>query len=525
MDGSRQRTRRFTAAVRLAGGLLSAALACMAASPAVTPTERELPPIVFVSRLPLTGADSGQVPGLGPHGTFAGHGGRLLERASDGRVRELVPAGRLYDVADPSVSEDGARVAFSAREEPRSRWRIWSVERSGGEPRCVTCALGETGEDADPLWWGDTLLFVSTRAGGRSLYDGSPLTQLWALPPNRAPVQLTREPNGVLDPTAAPARDRVWFSRWWFNPWRADSLGLERAATSANDSVNQWQAVSARLARTEHGALALTDMRIALGGALPRRRGMALQPAPIARGGAFAVAARNMGLAPGPGALAVLRYPPPPAAGQRWAGAAIADAPGDTYASNTNLAPPAAVAPAALADGRLLCALDPGGRGEFGLCLVSADGESHQMLADTPGEWELDPAVVPGTARADAKHTASPPIVPAPATDRKATFRYLARDVFAGKGAPARRDAAELHVYRLVSRDSVERIRVVSVPRSGRVDVMLPADQALFEVLVARNGGALATPHGPAQVRGFNSGAPGTTSSCSGCHLGHSAAR
>jgi len=513
------------AAVRRFLLLLAAGLVLTALAIGATPAERPLPPIVFVARRPPTGADSGQVPGLGPHGTFVSHGGRLLERSSDGRVRELVPEGQLYDVADPCVSEDGARVAFSAREAPDSRWRIWSVERKGGEPRCLSCAFGELGDDADPLWWGDTLLFVSTRGGGSALYDGTPLTQLWALPPRSDLVMLTHEPNGVLDPTAAPGRDRVWFSRWWFNPWRADSLGLERAATSATDSVNQWQAVSARLVRREPGVLALTDLRIALGGALPRRRGMALQPAPLGPGGAFAVAARNMGLAPGPGALAILRYPPPRAAGKRWVGAAIADEPGDTYSANTNLAPPAAVAPAPLADGRLLCALDPGGRGEFGLCLVSSDGGTHQMLVDTPGEWELDPAVVPGTTRAGARNTASPPFVPARGTDQVAIFRYLARDVFAGTGAPSRRDDAELRVYRLVSRDSVERIRVVSVPRSGRVDVILPADQALFEVLAVRGRSVLATPHGPAQVRGFNSGAPGTTSSCSGCHLGHSAAR
>jgi hypothetical protein len=57
------------------------------------------------------------------------------------------------------------------------------------------------------------------------------------------------------------------------------------------------------------------------------------------------------------------------------------------------------------------------------------------------------------------------------------------------------------------------------------VSLELPADTPLFEVLVTPGGGALATPHGPAQVLGANSGAPGTTSRCSGCHLGHSARR
>ena len=506
---------RRGALARACGWLLAAGTA-LAAAPAGS-----LPPIVFVSRLPPALADSGQVPGLGPHGTFAGRGGRLLERASDGRVRALIADGRLLDVADPAVSADGARVAFAARETARSRWRIWSVARAGGEPRCETCAPEAAGDDADPLWWGDTLLFVSTRGGGRSLYDGTPLTQLWVLSPGGSPVVLTHEANGVLDPAASPARDRVWFSRWWFNPWRADSSGLDRDGLAAQDSVNQWQAVSAQLTRSPSGALVLTDVRIAAGGALPRRRGMALQPAPLASGGAFAVAAHNMGLAPRPGPLAVLRFPPPPAAGTRWSGAAISDQPGDTYTAGSNLSPPAALAPAPLRDGRLLCALDPGGRGEFGLCVVSADGTSHEMLVDEPGRWELDPVPV-WEARANPRARSAPASSSRPAPG---TFRYLALDVFAGQGAPSRRSDAELRIYRLAGSDSAEYLRSVPVPRSGRVDVQLPADTALFELLARRGGGALGTPHGPAQVRGFNSGAPGSTSRCSGCHLGHSAAR
>jgi hypothetical protein len=71
--------------------------------------------------------------------------------------------------------------------------------------------------------------------------------------------------------------------------------------------------------------------------------------------------------------------------------------------------------------------------------------------------------------------------------------------------------------------DSAAILRRVRVPRSGRVDLKLPAGIPLFEVLAVPGGGAIATPHGPAQVLGANSGAAGTTSRCSGCHLGHSA--
>ena len=264
----------------------------------------ELPPIVFVSRNPLPDSLRGQVPGLGPHGTFAGAGGRLLERGSDGRVRELVPAGRLFDVADPDVSDDGTRVAFSARERAGSPWRIWVVQRSlaqrvGEEPlACVTCdepGGADPGDDADPTWWGDTLIYVSTRGveQARSLYDRTPATQLWVRTPDGRRAIVTHEPNGVLDPVPDQGRTHLLFARWWFNPWHADPAGgVTRATMSAADSVNLWQVVSARLVRGVDGRLRLDDVRLAAGGTVPRRSGMGLQPEPLPQGGIVAVATR-----------------------------------------------------------------------------------------------------------------------------------------------------------------------------------------------------------------------------------------
>ena len=219
-----------------------------------------LPPIVFVSRAPATGADAGQVPGLGPHGTFVRGQGALLERSPDGHVRALVARGRLRDVADPAVSPDGERVAFSGLEAPDARWRIWVVERAGGEPRCVTCDADSAtagGDDADPCWWGDTLVFASTRAGGHALYDGSPVTQLWLVTTGGALSRLTHEPNGALDPCVDARAHRLVFSRWWFNPWvsaRTHGLTRDPAAALAPDSVNMWQLVSAALVRDARGA-------------------------------------------------------------------------------------------------------------------------------------------------------------------------------------------------------------------------------------------------------------------------------
>ena len=65
----------------------------------------------------------------------------------------------------------------------------------------------------------------------------------------------------------------------------------------------------------------------------------------------------------------------------------------------------------------------------------------------------------------------------------------------------------------------------MDVPRNGRVDIMLPADVSLFELLTDATGRVLMSAHGATQVRGFNSGSAGSTARCAGCHLGHSARR
>ena len=508
-------------------------------APGTAPAARspELPPIVFVSRTPLPDSLSGQVPGLGPHGTFAGAGGRLLERDSDGRVRELLPAGRLYDVARPAVSDDGTRVAFAARERADSPWRIWTVARSlavrvGEEPlACATCdeaGAGNDGDDADPTWWGDTLLYVSTRGPeqARSLYDRTPATQLWVRTPDGRRASITHEPNGVLDPVADAGRRRLLFARWWFNPWHPDPAGgVTRATMAADDSVNLWQVVSARLVRGVDGRLRLDDMRLAAGGTLPRRSGMGIQPEPLPGGGIVAVATRNMGLAPRPGTLALVRYGDPPAAGRRLAGAAIGDEKGDTYTEAANLRAPAACAPAALDDGRVVCALDPSGHGDFGLWLLDQRGERVAALADSVGAWELDPAPVPTKPRereepAKPKKDEEREVISQPG--QMSTFRYRNPDVFGSKGDAKRQEGAKLNVYRLDPSGTLLLIKQAPVPRSGRVDLMLPAEAPLFEMLVDGEGRALMTTHGPAQVRGFNIGASASTSRCSGCHLGHS---
>ena len=70
---------RFGAALTALVGLVGAG------EPAPT-QPAALPPIVFVARDAASGAAVGQIPGLGPHGTFVVGRGGLFERASNGTV-------------------------------------------------------------------------------------------------------------------------------------------------------------------------------------------------------------------------------------------------------------------------------------------------------------------------------------------------------------------------------------------------------------------------------------------------------
>src|SRR5439155_8931091 len=76
-----------------------------------------VPAIAFVSRAPVPG-EPRIVPGLGPVGRTVATGGRLLVREANGRIRELLQDGALFDVADPAISFDARRVAFAGIARP-----------------------------------------------------------------------------------------------------------------------------------------------------------------------------------------------------------------------------------------------------------------------------------------------------------------------------------------------------------------------------------------------------------------------
>ena len=481
-----------------------------------------IPALVFVARAPAPGGRG--VPGLGPGQRAIVTGGRLLVREASGGIRDLLGDSAPFDVSDPAVSFDGQRIAFAAVAHPDSAWRIHVVDIDGRGLRAVTrtAVAGEAQgrfDDLDPCWIGaDLLCFASTREAIRSQYAPVAATNLFvvstriedaATPPRR----ITSERNGAEEPAFDPRRGQIVYSRWWFNRF----VPPHPPSAAPDDSVNLWHAI----------ALTPEGPRLRCGTVTSRRAMTAYQVTFLPDGAVVATCALNLGLWPRPGALAIQRFRTPTSPVDRLAGAVLPDSVRGGYSDALGLAAPAACAPAALADGRVVFSYDPGGRGDFGLWIVRA-GFPPALLHDRPGTLELDAA--PIVRR-------SLPRTPVPFTvhDRgsaTSTFDYLSLGLFkAGReapGAPTWTPGTRIRFLAAAPHeegaDTARLIRELEVGSDGLIEARgLPADVPLFEQLVGGDGMVLRSAHGPAHVAGFNAGTPGGRSRCVGCHLGHSA--
>jgi hypothetical protein len=504
------------------------------------PDRLKLPPIVFVSRQPVPG-EPYAVPGLGPHHRAVVTGGRLMLREPDGTIRELLP-GRFRDVAHPSVAPDGRRVLFSRAVDyevtgttRRTRWLPAMFDLVTGESGVPM--QWQFGDFLQPCWITDSLFcFASPEAEVRSQYGHTSVTQIvlagFVDRGFRRFVRLTSDRNGAETPTWDDRSGRIVYSRWWYNRWQAadDTFGvtIDPAHELPRDSVNLWQITSIK----PDG----TDLRVEASGLGTRHESMGYQPVVLADGSIVATYASNPGLSPGPVTLGIQRFSPRLGHAQRLAGAIIEE--GSGYASPRGLAAPAACAPAALPDGRILFSYAPGGRGDFGLYVMNKDGSRIEKVFDLPGSLELDAA--PVVAR-KLKHAPPDPFAnTGAATDVIASvtgsFRFHSLDVFGGgharagvRAAPPRTDGARIRFWRTEPRedaegDSAVLIREVPVRPDGSVDELLPADTPLFEQLIDAHGKVLRTVDGPAHVAGYNWGRHGTEVRCVGCHIGHSLA-
>ncbi|MEO5616729.1 MAG: hypothetical protein ABIS67_03080 [Candidatus Eisenbacteria bacterium] len=490
--------------------------------------------IVFVSRNPAPDAGKGGVPGVGPKHRALATGGKLMVADGRGQPSELSGAGsvRYFDVSDPAVSPDGRRLAFAATTHPDSGWRIRFYFMDGGASARSLRAIPDAGvsnryDELDPCWLDDsTLVFASTREGQRSQYDRTPVTQIYRFHlRDQSLARLTAERNGAEEPCVDPRNGRIVYSRWWFN--------RIRPASAKGDTVNFWQAISI--------AADGSDPRVVATSSDPRHASL-YQPAIADDGSIFGVVGDALGLSPNSGATEITWRPHPNAPPRHVAGARFDPADTPRYGSTRGLAAPAALSPAALADGRVIYSLDPGGRGNFGIWLANRDGSNAAPLVDLPGTLELD--AVPWESRR-LGHAMQPAIALAPSPRSieelerwPARFRFFNRNVFGGGfGTREAKDARasgpiRIRFWATLPREDAEHgdtlvlVRESEVARNGRVDERdLPAGVPMFEQLVDAKGAVLQSAHGPAHVAGHNVGIPGKTASCIGCHRGHSMKR
>src|SRR5262249_42023694 len=149
-------------------------------------------------------------------------------------------------------------------------------------------------DDLSPCWVDDTtLVFLSTRDGQRSEYDGSPVAQLFRFDlPSKRLTRLTAERNGVDAPSLDRRTGRIVSSRWWYNRTRPPG-------ETSDDTVNVWQAISIRADGT--------DPRLVAKRARVTRRESLTQPVIARDGSLYGVLGDVSGLAPSPGKTEVVR--------------------------------------------------------------------------------------------------------------------------------------------------------------------------------------------------------------------------
>ena len=533
-----RRHRARLAAALLAAGCVLPALASLGARDKLV-----LPPIVFAQRQRLPGAAVAL--GVGPAGRMLVAGGRLVVRERDGRFVTLLPEGRFYDVAHPSVSYDGRWIAFAAVTARDSAWRIWKCTSSGREIARVTFderaadparAYGAEAakrfarwDDVTPCWLPDgRIAFASTRYPllGQS---GVLATNLWVVNADGSrPRRITAERDGGEAPSVDVVTGRLLYARWFFNRHRAADVPGGVVAGFAGalpaDTVSLWHA----------GSIEFDGDHLRLAGGDPRTREgqMGYQPIVLADTTFVGVAAERRDLAR-PTRLGVWAYPKRFGAARPLAGFGAPEG-------------WSACAPVALPDGRVLFSMDDAGTGNFDLYVCAADGrglapvtaEIHTLEMDAAvlAPRQLPPPPVQGEGWPDAADRLPHTTLAAIRADVR-TARFDCLNVFAnapvdapfanatpiGRGVRIRFFAA-LPRPLAEGGDSLVLVHEAPVGPQGAVHVdEAPADLPMFEQLVDQDGRVLRSAHGPAHVPGYNYTRPGAGTKCVGCHAGHSA--
>jgi hypothetical protein len=532
--------------LRLLPGALLALACALAALASLGARERlVLPPIVFAQRSRLPGVVVAL--GVGPAGRTVAAGGRLMVRETDGRFVPLLPEGRFFDAAHPSVSYDGRWIAFAAIAARDSAWRIWKCNTSGRELAPVTRddrdadlvgAFGPDGakrfaryDDFAPCWLPDgRIAFASTRFP--MVAEGGGLaSNLWVVASDGTRARrITAERNGGEAPSVDPVTGRLLYARWFFNRFRAadNEAGLVAGFEGAlpADTVNLWHAGSIEF-DGDH-------LRLAGGDARTRAGQMAYQPIVLADSMFVAVVAERPDLGR-PTRLGVRVYPNRFGESHPLAG----------LGSEIGWS---ACAPAALPDGRILFSLDDSGTGNFDLYVSEPNGRGLMPVTQEIQTMEMDAAVLaprplppapmyaagwPGAA------DALPPATLAVIRGDARTARFDCLNVFANapvdapipNALPIQR-GVKIRFYAPLPRplaeggDTLVLVHEAPVTPQGAVHVdAAPSDLPMFEQLVDAQGRVLRSAHATAHVPGFNYTRPGAGTKCVGCHAGHSAIR
>ena len=504
-------------------------------------------PVLFVSRNPVPAAASGgeaALPGFGPAHRTRAVGGKLMVYSPGGRVRPLLPAGRLYDVADPSVSWDGRTVVFAAVEHPDSCWRVWRVGADGRGLRRLTHSdraadLAQFGaaaerfrryDDFDPCFLPDgRIIFASTRYPSIASLYGVPTSNLFVMTAGGDSLRrITTERNGAEEPAVDPVTGRVVYARWWLNLDRPSNatghnLAREDGLALTRDIGNIWHAVTI----TPDG----NELKLYAGFPRTRAGTQTYKPAVAADGRLLSVFTERPDLHPGSGALGI-----------RWFRKG-ADVEHPVLGARPG-GPPGAQAtdPYPLAGDEILLSYAPTGE-DFGVYRCRLDGGGLVRVADLPGTHELEPQLLAPRPR--------PPVIPdqslyralaVPPTEdpqthlRDDTFRFDCMNVFTNGAvdepipdAPRIARDVTIRFFMNVQRQSTATpdpsIHVKDAPvfyNGGVHEHDMPAEVPMFEQLVDAHGKVLASPGGAfAHVTGFNFERQGSGTKCVGCHAGH----
>lgn len=542
--------------------------------------------------------------------------GRLMVRESNGSLRTLVDganpqsnAFQLVDVNSPAVSWDGQTIVFSAIPQGNypldparnpGAWRLYAIQADGSNLRQVTFTditadyspLGQGSQpwaydDYDPVFLPDgRIVFASTRWPGFGHYSGVRSSNLWVVDADGGRLhRITSERNGADRPLVDPITGKIVFSRWWRNHRFAthDTTTVSANCGGGNNypypCYQQHEGLT--IDRNNHvgGSDALfrnawQSSFINLDGS-----GLAMFSGVLRNeadnhvyGGAFTAEGEllanfypqfNMTEAAGFGGIRryqrgsqlyqpvngitrlTLQYVHCPAPNDCSYGVYVPPAEG--YTSD----------PVPLPDGRIIYSAAPDHLQDYGLWVLSADGQSYAPLLDQTGTAEMRaqalvarplPPILPDPYRDNWANTPKPGHIPPPQEgpyDRDGSFVFDALNVYFNApvdsgivSAPAVGTAASIRFYldhqrrttgSFPTQDWPILLNELPISPAGRVrESAAPAFLPMFEQLrtlatagyqVPLTGGPYTS--GAAHVAGMNYNRDGTVARCVGCHAGH----